>query len=202
MNLKETYNKIAADWHQDHLNDDWWIAGVDKLISFLKPEGTILDIGCAGGLKSKYFADKGFKVVGIDLSDKMIEIAKREEPELTFFTLGLEDVDKLDYFFDGIIMQAVLLHVQKEEVEGNLRKIISKLNIGGYLYITVKESIPGKPEEEVKTENDYGYDYQRFFSYFTKDEIEKHMTNLGMQIIFSDVTACGKTNWIRVIAKK
>ena len=33
--LKNTYNKIANDWHEDHKEDMWWREGVDHHSSFL-----------------------------------------------------------------------------------------------------------------------------------------------------------------------
>jgi SAM-dependent methyltransferase len=167
MFLKDTYNKIAEDWHKDHESDLWWMSGTDQFISFLKNGDLVLDIGCAGGRKSKYLIEHGLRVVGVDISEKFIEIAKKEVPEAEFHVLGLEDLDKLDPVFDDIFMQAVLLHIPKKEVEKNFKKVITKLKAGGYLYVAVKEKYPNGPEEEIKDENDYGYSYQRFFSYFT-----------------------------------
>jgi 2-polyprenyl-3-methyl-5-hydroxy-6-metoxy-1,4-benzoquinol methylase len=50
MNLKDTYNKIAIDWHRDHLPDDWWIDGMGKFAGMLPAGATVLDAGCAGGV--------------------------------------------------------------------------------------------------------------------------------------------------------
>jgi hypothetical protein len=111
-------------------------------------------------------------------------------------------VDKLEYLFDGIFMQAVLLHIPKKEVADDLRKVTEKLKKGGYLYIAVKEKKPHGEEEEIKIESDYSYSYERFFSYFTVDEIELYLHNLGLEIVFSKVDSSGNTNWIQVIARK
>src|SRR5687767_10527397 len=167
MDIKETYNKIAEEWHKDHQTDDWWRNGTDKFISFLKTEDLVLDVGCGGGTKSKYLIGKGLKVVGIDIAEKMIEIAKREVPQGEFMAMNLTDADKLEYLFDGIFMQAVLLHMPKKDALPILEKMVSKLKKDGYLYIAVKEKMPNGIEEEVKVDNDYGYDYERFFSYYT-----------------------------------
>lgn len=53
MDLKSTYNLIAEDWDRDHLQDDWWIAGTNTFMSFLRPGVHILDAGCAGGIKAE-----------------------------------------------------------------------------------------------------------------------------------------------------
>src|SRR3989338_637976 len=202
MNLRETYNRIAEEWHKDHQQEDWWVEGTDKFISFLKPGDSVLDVGCGGGTKYAYLVKKGLRVVGIDFSEKMIEIAKREVPEGTFLVLDLGDVDKLDYLFDGIFMQAALLHVPKKEVIGKLEKLTKKLKVGGYLYVGVKERKPEGVEEEIKTEDDYGYPYERFFSYFTTDEVESYLRKAGLEVVSSEIKHSWNTNWIQVIGRK
>ncbi len=84
MDLKSTYNRIAYDWNKDHENDTWWKIGALKFISYLQPGNILLDVGCAGGLKSEFFSSQGFKVVGIDLSDEMIKIAKERMSSNSF----------------------------------------------------------------------------------------------------------------------
>ncbi|MDP2641581.1 MAG: class I SAM-dependent methyltransferase [Candidatus Yanofskybacteria bacterium] len=202
MNLKETYNKIAKDWHGDHQKDSRWVKGANTFLSFLQKGDSVLDVGCGPGITSKYFTGKGLRVTGIDFSEKMLEIAKQEVPSGEFLVLDLKDADMLEDLFEGIFMQAVLLHIPKKDVAEHLRKLTGRLKEGGYLSIAVKEKKPDGVEEEIKTENDYGYSYERFFSYYTVEEIESHMRTLGLTIVFSEVRPSGKTNWVEVIGKK
>ena len=206
MNLKETYNKIAEDWHKQHKDDDWWVEGTDKFISFLKPNDLVFDVGCGGGTKSKYLINKGLKVFGIDFSEKMIEIAKREAPEAKFLAMDVKDLVNLDREFDGILAQAILLHIPKKEIPAVLKTLISKLKPDGYLYVAVKETKPGQNEEEVKTEDDLGYKYQRFFSYFIPDEIKKYLIDSGLKIVYENILSgqrsATKTRWIQIIGQK
>lgn len=203
MDLKETYNKIAEEWHNDHKTDDWWVAGTDKFIELMNNRGLVLDVGCGSGVKSKYLINKGLKVVGIDIAEKMVEIAKKEVTGGEFIVMDLLDVDKLPYTFDGIFMQAVLLHIPKKDVKEVLNKLVNKLKNGGFLYIAVKEKRLGGAEEEVKIDNDYGYNYERFFSYFTTEELNRYLENLGFKIVFTQTHTGGRsTNWISIIGKK
>lgn len=41
----------------------------------LRPEATILDLGCGGGDQAKLFARKGYRVVGIDKVESLVEYA-------------------------------------------------------------------------------------------------------------------------------
>ncbi|MEK7614069.1 MAG: class I SAM-dependent methyltransferase [Patescibacteria group bacterium] len=201
MDLKETYNKIAEDWNIDHKNDDWWVKGTDKFISLLKPGSTILDVGCGSGDKSSYFIKREFQVTGIDFSEGMIDIARREVPGGEFFVFDMRDAGKLEKNFDAVFIQAALLHIPKKEAESVVRGFVDKLNKGGLLYIAVKEIRPGKPEEEIRTENDYGYDYKRFFSYFTLDEIKVILKNSKLSVVYENVSISGNTRWIQVVGK-
>lgn len=202
MDLKETYNKIAEEWHQDHQQDDWWVEGTDAFVSLLKSGSSVLDVGCGAGTKSKYLTSKGLNVTGVDFSENMIEIAKREVSEVKFQVLDLADVHTLHELFDGIFMQAVLLHVPKAEAQKQIAQIATRLKDGGYFYVAVKEKWADSPEEEIKTEDDYGYPYQRFFSYFSLDEIRGYFTNSGLKVVYKNISSAGKTNWIQVIAQK
>ncbi len=202
MNLSETYNQIASDWTWDHKEDTWWVPVTDRFIRLLKPGNLVLDVGCASGLKSRLMLEKGLNVVGIDFSEKMIELSKEKVPGGTFLVCDLKQVNTLPYEFDALFLQAVLLHVPKKDVLTVLRQMLTRLKPGGYVYIGVKERRNDQPEEEMVTENDYGYEYTRFFSYFTMDEVQAYFRELHVDLVFSEITSSGKTNWLQVIGKK
>jgi len=200
--LKNTYNKIANDWCKDHKGDDWWIPGADAFINLLAKGSKVLDVGCGGGYKTKYLQDKGLDASGVDFSEGMIDCAKEKFPNIKFNVLDLYDFDTLNEKFDGIFAQAVLLHIPKIDIFNILEKMKSKLKDGGLLYIAVKEIKNIGIEEEVKKENDYGYEYERFFSYFTRDEILNYFKKLSLEIVYDNTLNSGRSNWINIIGKK
>lgn len=202
MDLRETYDHIAEDWHADHRDDDWWIDGAQHVVSLLQAGDCILDVGCGGGTKSQYFITKGLRVVGIDFSEKMIAIAKRDTPEGEFHVLDLYEAGLLGQTFDCVFMEAVLLHVPRANVDALVDSFVKMVNDSGYVYIAVKDKKLGKPDEEIKVEHDYGYPYERFFSYFTVDEIKASMEQAGLEIVFEHIVPSGHTRWIEVIGKK
>lgn len=203
MDLKSTYNKIAKDWMSNHNSDTWWKDGTAKYSSFLNPQSTILDVGSGAGQKAKYFVEKGFEVTGIDFSEKMVELAKKQVPTAKFFTKDIKQPLEFETLFDGVFAQAVLLHIPKNEILDVLKNIITPLKDGGYLYIAVKELKPGSKEEVIVKENVYGYDFERFFSYFTLEEMKKYLDKIKLTIVYETITKSPEgTNWIQIIAKK
>ena len=82
--VKDAYNKIALDYSatRDQFKN---LKYLEKLNTLLKPNSTILDIGCGAGVPiDKYFVDHGHKVIGIDISEKQIEMAKKNLPDGRF----------------------------------------------------------------------------------------------------------------------
>jgi SAM-dependent methyltransferase len=202
MNLKDTYNLIAEDWHKDHQQDDWWVEGTNKFISLCVPGSEILDVGCGGGFKADYLSKRGLQVTGIDFSDKLIAIAKREVPAGHFLVMDMQAVEKLGKQFDGVFAQASLLHIPRNEVGEVLQNLTGKLKTNGYLYVAVKGVRPDLPKEEIKEENDYGYAYQRFFSYFSLEELKSYFENLGLAVVYETTNRVGNTQWLQLIGKK
>ncbi len=200
--LKSTYNRIAGDWFKDHEDDTWWVNSTNKFVSFLKPGNLVLDVGCGAGLKSKYLITKGLKVVGIDLSEDIIEIAKKEVPGARFKVADITEPLEFDKKFDGIFAQAVLLHIPKKDIKKVLANLLSPLKSEGYLYIAVKSLKGGQPEEQVIKESDYGYEYERFFSFYTPEELKNFMEESKVSIVYNEIISVGNTDWIQIIAQK
>lgn len=202
MDLKETYDLIAEDWHEDHQRDNWWVEGTSEFMSRLPDGAHVLDVGCGGGFKSRFLLENGFVVSGIDFSSSMIDICKREVSEGSFQVLDMREVDSLSATFDGVFLQASLLHIPREEASVVVKKCDSVLRNGGYLYIAVKAKRDNGVEEHVKQESDYGYEYERFFSYFSQEEIESFMVGAGLEVVYSEVHPTSGSDWVQVIARK
>ena len=94
---------------------------------------TILDLGCGFGEHCKEFVNKGAaKVVGIDISTKMLEIAKKEnsDPKITYLNMPMEDIDEISDKFDLVISSLALHYI--EDFDGVVKRINNRLNPGGY----------------------------------------------------------------------
>lgn len=202
MDLAQTYNRIAEDWHRDHQSDDWWVGGTDEFTSRLPVGGSVLDVGCGSGVKSAYLLERGFKITGIDISDNLLAIARTVAPAAEFRNLSMTYLGGLPETFDGIFAQASLLHIPKTEVPSVITKFVEHATPRGLIYLAVKERCEGGPEEEVKEEDDLGYTYERFFSYFTMLELESYLANVGVKVVWKDRAPSGKTVWLQIIGQK
>jgi SAM-dependent methyltransferase len=56
-------------------------------------EGLVVDLGCGSGLLARELVDAGYRVLGIDISEAMVEISRRRVPEAEFRVGSLFDAD-------------------------------------------------------------------------------------------------------------
>jgi SAM-dependent methyltransferase len=63
-------------------------ASAPELVSMFRAHridsGTIVDLGCGSGALARHLVDAGYDVIGIDISEEMIRIARRNVPEAKF----------------------------------------------------------------------------------------------------------------------
>ena len=92
----------------------------------------VLDLGCGFGEHCKLFVDYGAeKVVGIDISNKMLEIAKKEnsDPKIVYINMPMEDIAQLTESFDVVISSLALHYV--DDFVGVVKSIYSLLDANG-----------------------------------------------------------------------
>ena len=102
----------------------------------------ILDLGCGFGEHCMEFVERGAsRVVGIDISEKMLSLAKEEnsDPKITYIRMPMEEIDMLNEKFDVVISSLAFHYV--EDFDGVLAKIHDLLEDGGLLIFSQENPI-------------------------------------------------------------
>jgi SAM-dependent methyltransferase len=104
-NAKERWNENASNWHSRSV--DMWMNGSRKdILPFFKNNvergSSVADLGCGDGFGSYLLHKNGYDVTGMDLSEKMVELAKKQEqPGLRFVQGDLANLPFRDNSFDS-----------------------------------------------------------------------------------------------------
>lgn len=120
----------------------YWLSRLAKGIT-PKRDGTVLDLACGTGILFPKLAERFGKVVGLDYSLPMLEVAKRKNLPNTYLVRG--DALKLpfrDGIFDTVVVSLGLRHFP--DIETSLREIHRVLKEGGELHI-LEVGIPRNP---------------------------------------------------------
>lgn len=76
--------------------------------------GDVLDAGCGVGKPtSAFLTRKGFDVTGIDISEKMIGLARKNVPDARFYQKNILSLDFPNKSFDGIVCVYTLWHIPR-----------------------------------------------------------------------------------------
>ena len=125
----EGYKKIREN--EVNANNLFEIPALFSMMPDLKDKA-VLDLGCGFGEHCKRFVESGAKkVVGIDISEKMLEIAKIEnaDPKITYINMPMEDISKLNEKFDVVVSSLAFHYV--EDFSGVVKNIYDLLNEKG-----------------------------------------------------------------------
>ena len=104
----------------------------------LPPGARILDAGCgAGAPVARYFVERGDVVTGIDVSERMLTLARRQAPEATFQRMDLRALDFPPSAFDAIAAVYVIFHLPRAEHAALFAGFERVLKPGGRVLLTL-----------------------------------------------------------------
>ena len=103
---------------------------------------SVLDLGCGYGHNCIDFVRRGAsRVVGVDISEKMLEVAKSEssDDKIQYVNMSMTDIDKLNEKFDFIYSSLAFHYV--EDFDEFAKKMFSVLDSGGELLFSQEHPI-------------------------------------------------------------
>jgi len=168
-----------------------------KFISMLPKKARVLDAGCAAGRDSRYIAEHGFSVTGIDISSNMIWEARRRASlaklYIDFKAMDLEALNFNEESFDAVWCYGTLNHIRKADLKLAMKGFSRVLKKGGIIFIEAEE---GEGEKEVERNEILG---ERIIcAFFSQLELEEALTTNGFEILSCIVD----DNEINLFAKK
>lgn len=193
--VRSGYNKVAENYssQRDQFKNDKYL---ERLVELLMPGSTILDIGCGSGVPiDKYLADKGFKVMGIDISEKQVGLAKNNVPEATYEVKDMSELREGDYQVDTVVSFYAIFHIPREQHQELFRKINSFLPKDGLVLVTM-----GAGEWE-GTEKDF-HGTKMWWSHHGAEKNREIIKNAGFVALLDEIDTSGDEKHQIILAKK
>ena len=137
--MPNPYDAIADEWYA---LDRGFRAQVyvDSLLARLEPGARVLDLGCGTGVPiTRYVAQRGFCVTGMDSSKRMIAHARAAVREATFI-----HADMLDFTVPDVVSAVIawdsIFHVDRRRHDAIFARIRGVLADGGWLLMSAAGS--------------------------------------------------------------
>lgn len=91
-------------------------------------------------LVDKYLFDKGLKIIGIDISEKQIGLARMNLPNCTFEVKDMGEIGEGEFQVDAVVSFYAIFHIPREKHLDLFKKINTFLPGGGHLLVTMGSS--------------------------------------------------------------
>lgn len=111
---------------------------VQKLLKYLPKNSRVLDLGCGAGVGVDDLIIKaGHSVIGIDISKRQIELARKHSPKGEYSVGDICDLRPGDYQVQAVVAFYALFHVPRSEHAQILCTISQNLVKDGLLLVTM-----------------------------------------------------------------
>lgn len=191
----------AYDRSPDYFEERFADVNTEELLtaftSKLESSSRVVDLGCGTGRDANQFIERGYRVIGVDLSAALLERARRTAPNASFLIGDLAELPLDDNSVDATWSLASMVHLDLHEAARVLSESIRVLRPGGVAFFSV-------PEGQFEGWRDDGTGGQRWFRYFTSQhEFDELLRTAGYTVLTStSESGIESGHWINATATK
>lgn len=134
---RTAYDTIAAEY-AERTRGELEVKPLDRalLVAFADlvredGPGPVADLGCGPGTVTAFLHDRGLDVFGIDLSPRMVALARRAHPGLRFEEGSMTALDLADGALSGLVAWYSIIHTPPEALPGVFAEFHRVLAPGG-----------------------------------------------------------------------
>jgi SAM-dependent methyltransferase len=182
--VSSSYN-VLADEYVAHIYhelehkplDREWLA---RFAATVGTPGPICDLGCGPGHVARYLHEQGAQVLGVDLSPRMIELARQLNDSIEFRVGNMAALEIADESWSGIVAFYSIIHIPPTQIAAVLREFWRVLRPGGEVLLAFHV---GDEVRHVDTlwEQQVSLD----FIFYQRAWIEEHLRPADFEIVES-----------------
>lgn len=164
---------------------------LNLIVNTIPPSSSILDLGCGTGEPiAQFFIEKGYKVTGVDGSQKMIELCKKRFPSERWIVSDMREIN-LPQQFDVLLAWHSFFHLDFDSQRTMFKIFESHIKPGGVLAFT-------SGEEEVEVWSDNG-GQQLYHASLSTNEYNSLLKESSFKVLVHNIRdpECGEaTVWV------
>lgn len=189
-----TYNESAKSLAEKFDSSGARLSDINETFALIKKDNPkVLEIGCGNGRDAQEILKYTDDYLGVDVSEKLLELAKQKVPNGQFIVADIEEY-KLPTELDVVFAFASLIHVPKESLQKIFKSVSSSLNQGGVFRFSMKYA---KEYMESTKTDEFGIRTYYLYSVNDINEIAR-----GFTILKSEVGGFKGQMWLEVLLQK
>jgi 2-polyprenyl-3-methyl-5-hydroxy-6-metoxy-1,4-benzoquinol methylase len=204
LTVESGYDQMAEQYlATKDPEDPLALEALEDLATLLPSEAAVLDLGCGAGVPvTRWLADRGFAVTGVDVSAKQLELARTNVPEGTFLKADMTEVVFAPESFEAVVAFHSIIHVPRTEHPTLLESIHRWLEPGGSLLATMTVA-----DYEGRDEDWEGWGAPMVWSHYGRNANVAMLRGAGFEMRYAEPRTGGGTGdetetWLWVLARK
>lgn len=179
--IRESYDWIADDYAREiygelqHKPFDRQL--LDRFAARIAGRGQVCDMGCGPGQVARYLRDAGAEGFGVDLSPRMVELARRLNPDIPFREGNMMALDLAEGTLAGIAAFYAIVNIPEESLPSVFREMHRVLAPDGLLLVAFHLG-----HEVVQKEELWGKTVSMDFFFFQAPSIRQKLEAAGFVV--------------------
>ncbi|MEU6377776.1 class I SAM-dependent methyltransferase [Streptomyces sp. NPDC046909] len=180
-----SYDTIADDYDKRFPRDGLTGLPVERALfgTFAELLGRncapVADLGAGPGHITAHLSTLGLPVFGVDVSPRMVELARRAHPQLRFHVGSMTSLDLPDATLGGIVALYSIIHVPDEHLPATFAEFHRVLVPGGYVLLAFQA---GREEdtEHLHLAERFGHEISLDYYWRDPDAVSEQLTKAGL----------------------
>lgn len=178
----QRFNEYAEEYASRFMSVEAYKDSIDKFCdSSVSDNPEIIELACGPGNVTKYLRQRfpQSRILAVDLAPRMIELARKQLPDVDFRVMDVRETVNLSQQFDLIMCSFCLPFLSGADTSQLIRDCFKMLKTNGLLYLSTMEG----------TEKDAGYETTSFsgnaaiyFNYHTYEDISRSLLDVGFTL--------------------
>ena len=195
---RQTYDRIARRYADRQVQlasevEHWLTELENSFVARMPHGGVVADLGCGPAYDGLRLAGNGLQVVGIDLSEGMLDVAA-EHLDVQLVQADLRALPIASNHLDGIWNVASMLHVPEQDTQAVLTEFRRVMKPSGSLVLVTALGDVSRHEAVP-----YASDESRWFVYRNPVALKAQMRDAGF-VIQHEEEVRGSRRWWTVLA--
>jgi SAM-dependent methyltransferase len=179
--VRENYDRLADEYARKLFNEiqhkplDREL--LNRFASRIPESGEVCDMGCGPGHVTRYLHGTGTNVFGLDLSPRMVEIARQLNPGINFRTGNVMGLDLPDGLLIGISAFYAIVNIPEDSLPLVFREMQRVLQPGGLILLAFHVG-----DDIVHVEELWGRPISLDFFLFPPLTVKHHLEASGLEV--------------------
>ncbi|GAA4068710.1 class I SAM-dependent methyltransferase [Streptomyces shaanxiensis] len=181
--IAPAYAEAFSDWPADsHPLDRSLVAAFADLARDHSP-APVADLGSGPGSVTAHLHALGIPVFGVDLSPRMVALARDAHPDLRFHVGSMTSLDLPDETLGGILALYSIIHIPTEHLAATFAEFRRVLVPGGHVLLGFQSGRPDDHDEEhLHLAERFGHEISLDYYWRSPEAVAAHLGKAGLRL--------------------